>query len=69
MRSSSLCLVGWVTYGLKAYAGGKVTLGRFDPIQALVPKELWLSCVDESGFRCEGDLGVERRASETDQIP
>ena len=67
MKDSSLCLVEWVTCGLTACAGGRVTVGQCDPIQAPVPKRPWLSCVGESGSRCEDDLGVEHRGSEAGQ--
>ena len=52
-----------------ACAGGRVALGRFDPIQAPGPRRPWLSCVGESGSLCEDDLGVERRAWEARQAP
>ncbi len=66
---SSLCLVEGVTYGLMAYAGERVTFGQFDPIQAPVPRRPWLSCVGESGSRCEDELAVERRGLEAGQDP
>jgi len=69
MRGSSLCWVGWVTCGLMACADGRVTLGQFDPIQTPGPRRPWLSCVGESGSRCEDDLGVERCGSEAGQEP
>ena len=69
MRGSSLCLAGWVTCDLMACAGGRAALGQFDPIQAPGPTRPWLSCVGESGSRCEDDLGVERRGREAGQVP
>ena len=69
MRGSSLCWAGWVPCDLMACAGGRAVLGQFDPIQAPVPRRPWLSCVGESGSRCEDDLGVERRGREAGQVP
>ena len=69
MRGSSLCWVEWVTCDLMAYASERVALGQFDPIQAPGPRRPWLSCVGESGSRCEDDLGVDRRGSEAGQAP
>jgi hypothetical protein len=66
-EGSSLCWVGWVPCDLMSYAGGRVALGQFDPIQAPRPRRPWLSCVCESGSRCEDDLGVDRRGWEAGQ--
>jgi len=68
-EGSSLCLVEWVTYSLMTCAGERVTFGQFDPIQAPVPRRPWLSCVGESGSRCEDELAVERCGSEAGQEP
>jgi len=69
MRGSLLCWVGWVPFDLVACAGGRALPCQFDPIQAPGPRRLWLSCVGESGSRCEDDLGVERRGLEVGQVP
>jgi hypothetical protein len=64
MRDSSISLlVEWVTYGLMAYAGGKVGLGQFDPILAPTPIRPWISCVGESECLFEDDFCVAHRES------
>jgi len=69
MSGSWLCWVGQVPFDLVAFAGGRALPCQFDPIQTQVPRRLWLSCVGESGSRCEDDLGVERRGFEAGQVP
>ena len=68
-KCSFVYLAEWSTFGLMAYAGGRMIRGRFGPIQTPAPKRPWLSCVYESGSQFEDDLGVERRGSEADQVP
>jgi hypothetical protein len=69
MRASWLCWAGRMPCDLMACAGGRAAFGQFDPIQAPVPTRPWLSCVGESGSRCEDDLGVERRGREAGRAP
>ena len=55
MKRASVYWMESVTYGLVAYAGGKVAFDQIVPIQVLEQRAAWLSCVDEFGFRCEID--------------
>ena len=52
-----------------ACAGEMVAFDQLDPILVPEPRRPWLSCVGESGFRCEIDLEVEHRGQEAVQTP
>ena len=68
-EGSLSCWVEQTTCDLTACAGGRVTLGPFDPIQAPALRTPWLCSVDESVFRCESDLTAGCQGPEICQPP
>ena len=62
-----VCLAGSAPCGLAACANGRATLDQRNPIQVQGPRKPWLFCVGESESRCDDDLGLELRRSESDR--